>query len=122
MLKISDRSTANCLVIEAEGAISGDDYDDFADAFERAAEDYGEMNLVVVLLGSVKYGDWDAFEEDLEFVREGYRSVRRSAFVGDQKLVTMMMKAFSAFTRAEEKFFESGDVDAAIDWACATTT
>lgn len=120
MLKISNRSTPTCIVVQAEGKISGDDYEDFADAFEDAVEKHGQINLVMELVGSVRAGDMDAVEEDFEFAFKGYKNARRAAFVGDQKLIRGMMKLFSPFTRAQEKFFDAGELDAAIEWASAT--
>ncbi len=119
MLSISDRSTPTCVVITVEGKVSGDDYEEFTDAFEDALEDHGEVNLVVELIGSVGYADKDAFEEDFEFAFKGYRKARRAAFVGDQKLIKGMMRAFSPFTRTSERFFSAGELDAAIEWASA---
>jgi len=119
MLTISERSTPACLVVEVEGAVTGDEYDDFADTIEAALEAGGSVNLVVNLLGSIKYGDLDAVEEDFEFTFKEYRKVRRAAFVGDQKLIRAMLRVFSPFTRAKERFFDAGELDAAIDWATA---
>ena len=119
MLTISDRSTDTCLVIDVEGAIMGDDYDEFTDAFERIVEKHGHADLVINLIGSVKYGDKDAVEEDWEFVREQYGDARRVAFVGDQKMIRAMMRLFAPFTRAKEQLFDAGMLDAAIAWATA---
>ncbi len=119
MLTINKSSTPTCLVVDVEGAVTGDEFDDFADRIEDALEAQGTVNLVVNLVGSVKYGDLDAVEEDFEFTFKEYRKVRRAAFVGDQKLIRARIKLFSPFTRAQEKFFEAGQLDAAIEWASA---
>lgn len=119
MLTISKDSTPACLVIEVSGAVTGDEYDDFTDRVEDALKERETLNLVVNFVGSVKYGDFDAVEEDFEFTFKEYRKVRRAAFVGDQKLVRGMLKLFSPFTRAKEEFFEPGELAAAIEWASA---
>lgn len=117
MFVISQKSTPTCIVVDVEGAVSGDEYDEFTDTIERALNSSDAVNLVVNITGSVKYSDRDAVEEDLEFVTHEYRSVRRAAFVGDQRLVRAMVKVFSPFTRTQERLFDAGEVDAAIEWA-----
>jgi len=119
MFKVSDRSTATCIVVEAEGAVSGAEYEVFAERFENAVKAGGTVNLVVDLEGSVSYGDLDAFKEDWRFAFREYRHARRAAFVGDQHVINAMMRVFSPFTRVEEKPFPAGGLDAAIAWACA---
>ena len=119
MLTISERSTPVCLVVEVQGAVTGDEYDDFLESIDDAIEARGRINLVINLIGSVKFGDFDAVEEDFEFTFKEYRKVRRAAFVGDQKVIRAMLKLFSPFTRTHERLFDAGDLDAAIEWASA---
>ena len=119
MFKVSDRSTATCIVVEAEGAVSGVEYEAFAERFENAVKADGAVNLVVDLKGSVSYGDLDAFKEDWRFAFGEYHHARRAAFVGEQHIINVMMRVFSPFTLVEEKTFPAGELDAAIAWASA---
>ena len=118
MLTVTDRSTPTCIVIEAEGRVTGDEYEVFAERFENAVKELGEVNLVVDLKGSVSYGDMDTFKDDWRFAFKEYRHARRAAYVGDQHVINAMLRVFSVFTHAEEKFFPAGELDAAIEWAC----
>jgi hypothetical protein len=63
MVTMSERSTPTCLVVDMVGAVTGEEYDDFADRIEDAIEKRGTVDLVVDLAGSVKYGDLDAAVE-----------------------------------------------------------
>ena len=40
-----------------------------------------------------------------------------AAFVGDQKWITWFTRLISPLTRAEEKHFPAGQIQAALDWA-----
>ena len=120
MFKVSNRSTATCIVVEAEGAVSGDEYEVFAERFENAVKSRGTVNLVVDLKGSVSYGDLDAFTEDWRFAFREYHRARRAAFVGDQHVINAMMRVFSPFTRVDESTFPADGLDEAIAWACAS--
>jgi hypothetical protein len=119
MIVVSERSTPTCIVVEAEGAISGDEYEAFAKRFEDAVRDQGSVALVVELAGPVSYGDREAFGDDWRFAFRQYRHASRAAFVSEQHLVNAMMRVFSPFTRTEERIFAPGELDAAIEWACS---
>jgi hypothetical protein len=118
MLKIADVSTGTCIVAEAAGQITGDEYEVFAEAFENAVKENGTVDLVINLRGSVGYGDLDAFKDDWRFAFKQYRHARRVAIVGEQHMIVAAVRLFAPFTRAEERLFPPGMVDTAIDWAC----
>lgn len=120
MITISRRPTETCMVVQVQGKITGDEYDVFADAIEDAIEQHGEIDLVIELLEGVGYGDFDAVKEDWEFTREEYKKVRRAAFVGDHRFLKRFVKMFAHFTPTEEGFFAADELDAAIEWACAS--
>ena len=117
MFEISDRSTPTCLVVETGGAVDGADYDVFVKRFEDAVKANGAVNLVVVLKGSVRYGDLDAMTDDWRFAVKDYHRARRAAFVGEQHLIDAMMSVFSWVTRVEDRMFHAAEVDEAIAWA-----
>jgi SpoIIAA-like len=119
MFEVTDRSTPTCVVVEASGAVSGAEYEVFAERFENAVRDHGTVNLDVNLEGPISYGDLDAFEDDWRFAFKEYRHARRAAFVGDQHVINAVLRIVSPFTRVEEKFFPAGELDAAITWASA---
>jgi hypothetical protein len=120
MLRINDfLSSDTCLVVEAAGRVTGDEYEVFAERFEQAVKEHGEVDLVINLTAGVSYGDMDAFKDDWRFGVKEYRHARRVAVVGDVRLLNAIVRLFSPFTRAEEGFFPPGEVDAAVDWASA---
>ncbi len=120
MLKINqDLSGGSCIVVDAAGAVTGDEYELFAEQFEATVEERDYVDLVINLRGSVSYGDLAAFKDDWRFGRKQYRNARRVAIVGGMSVLAGAARLFSPFTRAEEGFFPEGEVDAAMDWACS---
>ena len=117
MFEISDRSTGTCVVLTAEGAVEGAEYEVFAERFEAAVKEHGQVDLVVILSGPVRYGDLDAFKEDWRFAFADYHHARRAAFVGEQHVINAMMRVFSPFTRVEDRVFSTAELDEAIAWA-----
>ena len=120
MLKMSDRSTPMCIVVEVEGAISSAEYEAFAERFEDAVKQYGTVSLVVDIKGPSSYANMDALNDGWRFAFKDYHHARRAAWVGDNPVIEALMLVWSPFTYVEEKFFRAGETDAAIDWACAT--
>jgi len=120
MLKISDRSTPTCIVVEAEGAISSAEYEAFAERFEDAVKQHGTVNLVVDIKGPSSYADMEALKDDWRFAFKDYHHARRAGWVGENRVIEALMLVFSPFTYVEEKFFRAGETDAAIEWARAT--
>src|SRR5450756_2296772 len=115
MLKISDRSTPTCIVVEAEGAISSAEYEAFAERFEDAVKQHGTVNLVVDIKGPSSYADMEALKDDWRFAFKDYHHARRAGWVGENRVIEALMLVFSPFTYVEEKFFRAGETDAAID-------
>ena len=71
------------------------------------------------LTGFEFYGEFEAFKKDFKFGFGEYKKVRRAAFVGDQKWLDWFTRLMGHFTPAEEKHFPEGQLQSAVDWACA---
>jgi hypothetical protein len=62
---------------------------------------------------------FEAAKMDLKFGFGEYKHIRRAAFVGDQKWLTWFTRFVGPFTRAEEKHFSAGQLEAALSRANA---
>jgi hypothetical protein len=117
MIKILDRSTESCLVTHFSGKVTGDEYQQFLDALGQRLKAADEVSLVIELSGFEFYGDFESAKKDFKFGFGDYKRIHRAAFVGDQKWIEWFTRLIGPFTRAEEKRFLEGQIEAAYSWA-----
>lgn len=118
MVEILDSTTDTCVVAHLGGRVKGEEYRVFLDAVDERLKVNDRVNIVTDLSGFEGYGDLEAFKEDCHFGTHEFRHVGRCALVGDPKWVEAFFKVAMLFYKAEEKSFPSGELDAAIAWAC----
>jgi hypothetical protein len=119
MVEILPQFTAGCLVVHFSGKVTSQEYQQFLDALTERQKAGSQVSLVVDLAGFEFYGDLEAARQDFKFGFGEYKQIQRAAFVGDQKWIDWFTRLAGPFTRAEEKHFPAGQVDAACQWACA---
>jgi hypothetical protein len=119
MIDILGESTEACLVVHFSGKVTGAEYRQFLDALSERMKTGARVSLVIELAGFEFYGDFEAAKMDFEFGFGEYKNIHRAAFVGDQKWIEWFTRLVGPFTRAEEKHFPEGQIDAACSWACA---
>ena len=119
MFEILKESTGTCLVAHFSGKVTGKEYQQFLDAVGERLKGADKINVVLQLAGLEFYGDREAFKKDLKFGFGEYKKVHRAALVGDQKWIEWWTHLGGPLTSAEEKHFPEGQLQAAIDWACA---
>jgi SpoIIAA-like len=117
MIEILGQSTENCLVVHFGGKVSGSEYQEFLDALDERMRTGARISLVLELAGLEGYGDFAAAKMDFKFGVGEYRHIHRAAFVGDQKWIDWFTRLIGLFTKAEEKHFPEGQLEAACDWA-----
>lgn len=119
MFEVLGQSTECCLVVQFSGKPTGQEYQQFLDAFEERLKTADDLNLVLVLSGVQFYGDFEAFRKDYKFGKGEYKRVRRVALVGDQEWLERYLHFIALHTPTEEKHFAVGKLKAACDWAVA---
>ena len=119
MIEILEPSTPSCLVLRFSGKVIGAEYQQFLDAVQERLQAGSPVSLVVEFAGFEFYGDFEAAMKDFKFGFGEYKHTHRAAFVGDQKWIAWFTRFVGPFTRAEEKHFAAGQIDAAFSWACA---
>lgn len=119
MIEILPQSTASCMAVHFSGKVSGQEYQQFLDALAELLKSGNQVSLVLELAGFEFYDDFESAKMDLKFGFGEYRHIHRAALVGDQKWISWFTRVIGPFTRAEEKNFPEGQLEAAIDWAAA---
>jgi hypothetical protein len=117
MIEILERSTQSCLVVRLSGKVTGDEYQQLLDGLAPRMKGGDQVSLVLELEDFGFYGDLESAKKDLGFGFGDYRRIRRAAFVGDQKWLEWFTRIIGPFTRAEEKHFAAGQLEAALGWA-----
>jgi hypothetical protein len=97
------------------GRLHDGDYQEFLPTMETILTAVGKVRLFV------QYEDfhgWDmhAAWDDLKFRVQHYSDFERIAMVGDRKWEKWMANFFKPFTKAEVKYFDRSEVDAAWKW------
>jgi hypothetical protein len=119
MIEILPQTSETCLVVHFSDKVSGQEYQRFIDAIEERLNTSEKVSLVCEFVGFDFYGDFESAEKDLKFGLKDYKHIRRAAFVGDQKWIKWFTRFIGPFTRAEEKHFPAGQLEAAVTWASA---
>jgi hypothetical protein len=117
MIEMLPQSTASCLAVHFSGKVTGAEYQQFLDALRQCLEAAEKVSLVLELSGFEFYGDFEAARQDFKFGFGEYKHIHRAAFVGDQKWIEWFARLIGPFTRAEEKHFPEGQIEAACLWA-----
>jgi hypothetical protein len=117
MIEILPQSTESCLLVHFSGKVTGAEYQQFLDALAERLKSGEPASLVVEFTGFEFYGDFEAARMDLKFGFGEYKRIQRAAFVGDQKWIEWFARLIGPFTRAEEKHFPAGQIEAAYAWA-----
>jgi len=118
MIEILPQSTSGCLAVHFSGKVNGDEYQQFLDALGKRLGTAEKVSLVLKLSGFV-YGDFETVTKDIKFGFGEYKHIQRVALVGNQKWIAWFTRLMGPFTRAEEKHFPEGQIEAAFAWACS---
>lgn len=119
MFEILPESTSTCLVVRFSAKLTGQEYQQFLNAIDERLKTNDKVSLVCEFVSFEFYGDLAAAKEDFRFAFGTYKHIHRAAFVGDQKWIEWFTRLIGPFTRAEEKHFLAGQLEAAIQWASA---
>ena len=117
MYETLEESTHTCLVSRFSGKVTREEYQRFQDAVDERLKTSQKINLVVLLSNFEFYGDLSAAGKDIKFAFGEYKHIRRAAFVADQMWIDWFTHLIGPFTRAEEKHFPDGELEAAFEWA-----
>jgi hypothetical protein len=103
--------------VKFSGKLRGAEYKELIGKVESAIQADDSVNLVLVRQ-KLEFPECKAIKADAHFGLKDYRHIRRAAYVGDQKWAEWFVKLIGPFTRAEERIFQPGQLNEAVQWAC----
>lgn len=118
MFEVLSQSSDTCLAVQFSGKVTKAEYQQFLDAVNARLKAGEKISLVLELEGFEFYGDFASMRKDFQFAFGEYKRIHRAALVGDQKWIEWFTRLIGPFTRAEEKHFPEGQIEAAASWAC----
>jgi hypothetical protein len=120
MLQLMKDVPEHVIGVRAVGNVNKDEYERvLVPAFEKAAKEYGEINLLMLLeteVGNFTYGTW---MEDAKQSLKHFSKWNKIAVVTDQKVIEKLSHLFSFVSPAEAKGFPVSDVELAKAWVAA---
>jgi hypothetical protein len=112
---VTDASARDHLVVRATGKLVKEDYAGFVPAFEQAMKERGKLR---VLFDTTELTGWDtgALWQEIKFDVKHFSDIERLAMVGAQKWQQTLEKIARPLTRAEMRYFDASEIDAARAW------
>ncbi len=116
MFQKLDRSTDRTLGFQCEGKLHHADYEYLRPIIDKSLDTQPTIRL---LFWFHDFEGWDlhAAWDDLKFGVADYGKFDRIAIVGEERWQQWAAKIAKPFTKAEVRYFEAGQLDAAWDWA-----
>ena len=114
MIKLSDKTHGNLIVLEISGKINQGDYQFLNPILDKAVEDHGKLNMLM------KIKDMEGFTpkamwEDLKEVRH-LADFNKIAIVGDNDWKKTFTKITNPLTPGEVKYFDFEEENLALQW------
>ncbi len=108
------------LGFKLSGKLHDEDYRTFVPLVEAAVEAHGKVRIFVQF---EDFHGWDmhALWDDIKFATRYCFSIERVAIVGDRTWEEWMAKVCKPFTRAQVRYFDVADVEAAWAWTRAAS-
>jgi len=120
MLRITEDSARNYLLLEPSGALSRKDLDALTARFDAYVNARDRIpNLVIRAVSFPTWADFATLLEHLRFIRDHHRMVRKVALVSDARALDIAPRIAGRFVSAEIRHFPGKDYDAALDWVAA---
>ena len=115
MIETIDTDSPRVVGLKLGGTLHDEDFRQFVPIMEKLLTAEGKVRLFVQF---EDFHGWDlhAAWDDLKFNLKHYADFERIAMVGDRKWERWMTSFCSPFTKAEMKYFDHSEVDAARKW------
>lgn len=101
--------------IALQGKLTKEAYEEFVPLTEQRIQEFGKIRMLVVL-NDFEGWDMGALWEDIKFSAKHFRDIERLAIVGESKWEKGMANFCRPFTKAEIKYFEHAELEAAQAW------
>jgi hypothetical protein len=118
MLRITEDTGRNLLLLEPGGALSRKDLDALTERFDGYVNARDKVpNLVVRAASFPTWTDFAALARHLRFIRRHHRLVRKVALVSDARALDIAPWIGRRLVSADIRHFAARDLDAALAWA-----
>jgi hypothetical protein len=116
--RLTERDGGKVLEVVVSGTLSHSDYERFVPAFERLAQQHGEIR---VLFEMTDFHGWDAAAlwDDIKFDVRHFAAIERLAMVGDKTWQKGMSVFCRPFTTATIRYFDHAEIEDARAWLAA---
>ena len=117
-LELEQEDDGRVLVVRASGKLTRDDYDKFVPEVDRMVAKVGKIRVLFVMHD---FHGWTltAAWEDLKFGLRNFSNIERLGMVGEKKWQSWMAPFCRPFTKAEMRYFDSGQLEEAKEWVAA---
>jgi len=117
MLKITIDKENAIAVLEPQGALSKEDFDNAAKIVDPFIKETGKLNGIVIYTESFPgWEDFAALSRHLTFIKNHHRKIRRLAFATDTGVIEYSKAIAAPFIDAEIKVFPFAQYDEAKAW------
>ena len=120
MLNIKLDEARGIAVLEPDGALSKEDFENAAGVIDPYIEKEGELNGIIINVES--FPGWDSFAamiKHFKFIKNHHQKIERVAFVTDSPIGGFAEHVASHFINAEIKHFPFDRLKDAMEWASA---
>ena len=123
MLKVRLDKEDGIAVIEPEGALTKEDFDNAAKVIDPfILESEGKLNGIIIYTQSFPgWKDFAGLSRHITFIKNHHKKIKRLAFVTDTSVIEYAKAIAEPFLEAEIKVFDYDDFDRAKEWVKEAT-
>jgi hypothetical protein len=104
-------------VLEPDGALSKEDFDNAVSIIDPFIEESGKLNGIVIYTESFPgWEDFAALSRHITFIKNHHKKIARLAFVTDTAVIDYTKAIAAPFVEAEIKVFPFAQFDEAKVW------
>ena len=117
MLHVTLEKEKLLAVLEPDGALSKEDFDNAVRIIDPFIEENGKLNGIVIYTESFPgWEDFAALSRHITFIKNHHKKIARLAFVTDTAVIDYTKAIAAPFVEAEIKVFPFAQFDEAKAW------
>jgi len=115
MIRKLERSKGKVIGLETEGIIDLEQFDALLPELEALIREHGRINMLFNIKSMKGYGVKE-FAADVKFTVKHWNDIGKVAIVSDKEWWALAARIDNLFTKWEERYFDSADLDKAWAW------
>jgi len=117
MLKTTIDEQDLIVILEPEGTLTKEDFDEATKKIDPFIEEHGKLNGVIISTESFPgWSGFSAMSRHFKFIKNHHRKIKRLAFVTDSMVGDIAEDFTGHFVQAEIKTFPFGEMEDAKAW------